>query len=176
MAKQNEIKEEEKQPIAPKAEEPKAEAPKAEPEKEEEKKVQEPVKEEEKKEDGAEAKEAEKADETEPKAEEEQPVVQEEVKSNQGRSINDFLLKEEFEERFNALEAKFKAMVDETVKLKEQNAQLLDERDKAQGEVSTLRDKYENHSFGNVGKGGVINPTQKQTGYQSFDDYSRNFM
>ena len=114
--------------------------------------------------------EEEKADEQDPA-----PVVEEEKESNKGVRVEDLMLKEDFEARFSALEAKLDAIIKESSDLKEQNAQLLDGKTKAENETENLKNKYERADFGNISSrnmGGGNEPKQ----YQSFDEYSKEFM
>lgn len=108
---------------------------------------------------------------------EEQPVVEETKSQVNAISINDIMTKDDFNARFNALEDKINALIQENSQLKEQNAQLLDGKNNAEKEAQGLKDKYENTSFGNVNKQGEINTSQNtQKPYQSFEEYSRQFM
>jgi hypothetical protein len=83
------------------------------------------------------------ADQTQEKAVEEtgQVVDEETVGAEVGRSINDYVLKEEVNKQFEAYESKFKAQEDRITKLTE----MLESKEK---ENADMKDKYEATSFG----------------------------
>lgn len=83
------------------------------------------------------------ADQTQEKAVEEtgQVVDEETVGAEVGRSINDYVLKEEVNKQFEAYESKFKAQEDKITKLTE----MLESKEK---ENADMKDKYEATSFG----------------------------
>lgn len=117
----------------------------------------------------------EEAKEEEVKDEEEKPVVEEESNSAKGIAIEDLMTKQEFDEKMSAFEAKFEALVKENADLKEQNAQLLDGKNKAEAETENMRNKYERPDFGNVATKNIGNNGGTQSQYQSFDEYSKQF-
>ena len=111
----------------------------------------------------------------EPK-EEEQPVVEQTMKkTSDGLTVDDIMTKDDFNARFAALEAKFDALANENNQLKEQNAQLLEGKTRAEEETQGLKNKYENTSFGNYGKNGEVKFASKEHHYESFDEYSSKF-
>ena len=129
---------------------------------------------------------------SEPQAEQEkgeQPTIANESKEDQAqvegfRSVDDYLLKEDFDKMLNdkigALTSKIEALIGKTTQLEADNKKLADEKAQlesekaaAQSEVNDLKDKYENNAFGNVSHGGIINPSDKQTQYESFADFAK---
>lgn len=85
--------------------------------------------------------------------------VQETEPQGNGILLNDLVTKDELKERLSAMEAKFDAIVKENQDLK--------------NELSGMKDKYENKDFGNMQKQGV---DAKQNQYETFDEYSKQFM
>lgn len=126
-----------------------------------------------------ETKTEEKEVEQEPQADKEgegTPVVEEEVHEANAIKVSDLMTKDEFYARIDALNAKIDAVMKENENLKAQNAELLDGKTKAEEMANQMKDKYENHSFGNYQKQGVVQDGKGAGAYQSFDDYSKQFM
>lgn len=119
----------------------------------------------------------EKADDKEEdEAEEEKEVeVQSETKSANAIRIEDVVTKEELDEKLQAFEAKYFALAEENKQLKEANAKLLDEKNKAETETEEMKNKYERSDFGNITTKGAGSNSDKGSSYQSFDEYSKDF-
>ena len=114
-------------------------------------------------------------DKKEDEAEEEKEVeVQNETPSANAIRVEDVVTKEELDEKLQAFEAKFFALAEENKQLKEANAKLLDEKNKAETETEEMKNKYERSDFGNITTKGV-SKDGKGSSYQSFDEYSKNF-
>lgn len=100
-------------------------------------------------------------------------------------SVDDYMLREEFDKKFTPFAEKIDALIGKATQLEADKKQLEDDKAKLQAEIEEakkqkaeldekikgLQDKYENTSFGNVGHGGIINPSGKSSQYQSFDDF-----
>lgn len=119
----------------------------------------------------------EKADDKkEGEAEEEKEVeVQSETPSANGIRVEDIVTKEELDAKLQAFEAKYFALAEENKQLKEANAKLLDEKNKAETETEEMKNKYERNDFGNITTKGAGSNSDKGSSYQSFDEYSKDF-
>lgn len=112
-------------------------------------------------------------------------------------SVDDYMLREEFDKRFTPFAEKIDALIGKASQLQADNAKLASDKaqleaDKAKADaekqeleaqkaeieakLKALEDKYENKPFGNVAHGGEVNPSSKNAQYVSFDEYSKAFM
>jgi len=108
--------------------------------------------------------------------EKQEPVVEEETTSHEAIRVEDLMTKEEFEAKMSAFEAKFEALVKENQDLKEQNAQLLDGKEKAEAETENLKNKYEKNDFGNIASKNIGSGEKVDGAYQTYAEYSKKFM
>lgn len=104
-------------------------------------------------------------------------------------SVDDYMLKDEFDKRFTPFAEKIDALIGKATQLEADKKQLEDDKAKLQAEIEEakkqkaeldekikgLQDKYENNSFGNVAHGGEVNPSAKSTKYVSYDEYMKSF-
>lgn len=115
-----------------------------------------------------------------------------------GRSIDDYVLKEDLQKMFNPFTEKIDALLNKANQLDAENKQLAEEKAKLEKEKADLesqkaqkeaelkdieqklqgyKDKYENAPFGNLNNKGIVNPTNKpNNGYRSFEELSAPFM
>ena len=117
---------------------------------------------EDKKEVTEETKETETADKVEPTDQ-----VAEVEGSGDGRSINDYALKDDVMQLIQALNAKIDAVVKENGDLKEKLAGKDDE-------LNGMREKYETKDFGNNQRQGVM--TKDKDANDTFEEYAKSFM
>ncbi len=109
-----------------------------------------------------ETEEAETVDKVEPT----EQVAEIEPEGN-GRSIDDYMLKDDVMALISALNAKIDAVVKE-------NSDLKDAKAKADSEAEDLRNKYEKGDFGTNQKQGVM--AKDKTANEDFESYSKQFM
>lgn len=109
-----------------------------------------------------ETEETETADKVEPT----EQVADVEAEGN-GRSIDDYMLKDDVMALISALNAKIDAVVKE-------NSDLKDAKAKADSEAEDLRNKYEKGDFGTNQKQGVM--AKDKTANEDFESYSKQFM
>lgn len=109
-----------------------------------------------------ETEETETADKVEPT----EQVAEIEPEGN-GRSIDDYMLKDDVMALISALNAKIDAVVKE-------NSDLKDAKAKADSEAEDLRNKYEKGDFGTNQKQGVM--AKDKTANEDFESYSKQFM
>lgn len=111
--------------------------------------------------------EVEKKEEAEtPVAETENVVSETEGKGN-GISIDDVVTKDFLKEMLDGFSAKLDAVLKENKDLKEKLAE-------KETENGNLKEKYENHDFGNTAKKGVQAKDTKSI--DTFEEYSKQFM
>lgn len=123
---------------------------------------------------------------TEPDAGKQEPAQE---PNKAAHSVDDYMLKEDFDKRFTPFAEKIDALIGKATQLEADKKQLEDDKAKLQAEIEEakkqkaeldekikgLQDKYENNSFGNVAHGGEVNPSDKTTKYVSYDEYMNSF-
>lgn len=92
---------------------------------------------------------------------------QEQDNGGNGISIDDVMLKSEFQKYVESFEAKFNSVIKENQDLKNQKAEL-------EAKNNEYREKYENNSFGNY-KDNSTNDNNKSNNYESASDYFSKF-
>lgn len=98
----------------------------------------------------------------------EEPTAQvEPTQEPNGVRVADLVTKDMLADMFASLNAKLDAVVKENSDLKNKIA----EKD---GELDGMRDKYENHDFGNNQKQGIV--AKDKSANDTFEEYSKSFM
>lgn len=97
----------------------------------------------------------------------EENVVSETEEKGNGISIDDVVTKDFLKEMLDGFSAKLDAVLKENKDLKEKLAE-------KENENGNLKEKYENHDFGNTAKKGVQAKDTKSI--DTFEEYSKQFM
>ena len=111
--------------------------------------------------------EVEKKEEAETPVAETENVVSETEEKGNGISIDDVVTKDFLKEMLDGFSAKLDAVLNENKDLKEKLAE-------KETENGNLKEKYENHDFGNTAKKGVQAKDTKSI--DTFEEYSKQFM
>ena len=106
-----------------------------------------------------------------------QPVVEDETQTYNAIRVEDLVTKDMLTASIDALNAKLEALAKENADLLKQNAELKDGKEKAEAETENMKDKYERGNFGTQSSKNYGGNEPKAKGeYQSFDEYSKQFM